>query len=308
MHVLVTGGAGFIGSHSVEAILKVGGRVRVLDNFSTGKRQNLPSHNDLEICPGDIQDIKDVEDALNGITHILHLAAQVSVQDSILHPTKSCSINIQGFVNVLQAAQKRRINRVVYASSAAVYGYPQKLPISEEDAVHPISPYGLEKSINDQYAELFHALFGCSTLGLRYFNVYGPRQDPKSPYAGVISKFMDCVQLKQPLTVFGDGSQTRDFVFVKDVAHANVQALFSEATGVCHVATGTSRSLLDMIQALSTCVGYDLEVVHQDPQVGDIPHSAAHVEKLAQALGVQCSTRFEEGLSLLMNAVLDSKG
>ncbi|WP_447971627.1 NAD-dependent epimerase/dehydratase family protein [Nitrospira sp. M1] len=308
MHVLVTGGAGFIGSHSVEALLNIGARVRVLDNFSTGNRQNLPSHADLEVCTGDIQSLKDIEQAAADVTHILHLAAQVSVQDSMVHPSKSCGINIQGFVNVLSAAKTRQVDRMVYASSAAVYGQPQQLPISEDDPVSPLSPYGLEKSVNDQYADLFHSVFGCSLLGLRYFNVYGPRQDPTSPYAGVISKFLNFIQHQQPLTVFGDGRQTRDFVFVKDVAHANVQALLSTATGVCHVATGTSRSLLDMIHALSTCVGYELQVVHHEAQTGDIPHSSAHVEKLAQVLGVQCSTRFEDGLRLLLKDVMDSKG
>ncbi|GJL62952.1 MAG: dTDP-glucose 4,6-dehydratase [Nitrospirales bacterium] len=307
MHVLVTGGAGFIGSHTVEALVKVGARVRVLDNFSTGKRQNLPSHANLEVCTGDIQDVKDVNHAVADVTHILHLAAQVSVQDSMVHPSKSCSINIQGFVNVLEAARKHQVDKMVYASSAAVYGYPQQLPISENDVVHPISPYGLEKSVNDQYAALFHSLFNCSMLGVRYFNVYGPRQDPKSPYAGVISKFIHFIEQQQPLTVFGDGRQTRDFVFVTDVAKANVAALRSDATGVCHVATGTSRSLLDMIQALSTCVGRELQVIHQDAQAGDIPHSAAHVDKLAQALGVQCSTRFEDGLRILLKEVIESK-
>ena len=308
MRVLVTGGAGFIGSHSVEALLDVGASVRVLDNFSTGKRQNLPSHTDLEICTGDIRDVNVLENALENVTHVLHLAAQVSVQDSMNHPTKSCSINIQGFVNVLEAARHHHVQRVVYASSAAVYGLPKQLPLSEEDLVQPISPYGLEKSINDQYAGLFHSVFGLSTLGLRFFNVYGPRQDPQSPYAGVISKFMNCVQHEQPLTVFGDGSQTRDFVFVKDVAQANVEALRSNVTGICHVGTGISRSLLDMIQALSSCVGHDLHVVHQDAQAGDIPHSAANVEKLAEVLGVRCSTPFDKGLSLLIKDAVGSKG
>ncbi|GJL66425.1 MAG: dTDP-glucose 4,6-dehydratase [Nitrospirales bacterium] len=307
MYVLVTGGAGFIGSHTVETLLKCGARVRVLDNFSTGKRQNLPSHANLEVCTGDIREVNDIQHAAADITHILHLAAQVSVQDSLVNPTRSCSINIQGFVNVLEAARIQQVDRMVYASSAAVYGYPQQLPLLEDDAVHPISPYGLEKSVNDQYAELFHSLFGCSLLGVRYFNVYGPRQDPKSPYAGVISKFVHCIEQQQALTVFGDGSQTRDFVFVKDVAQANVAALRSTATGVCHVATGTSRSVLDMIQALSNCVGHELQAIHQDAQTGDIPHSAAHIKKLTQALGVQCSTRFEDGLRLLLNDVLGSK-
>ncbi|MCA9470450.1 MAG: NAD-dependent epimerase/dehydratase family protein [Nitrospirales bacterium] len=303
MHVLVTGGAGFIGSHSVEALLNAGASVRVLDNFSTGTRKNLPSNSSLEVCHGDIQNLADIENALSDITHILHLAAQVSVQDSINDPTKSCGINIQGFVNLLQAAKAQGIHRIVYASSAAVYGHPHRLPLSEDDPVAPISPYGLEKSVNDQYAGLFHALFGRSTLGLRYFNVYGPRQDPRSPYAGVISKFMDNMRHRRALTVFGDGKQTRDFVFVKDVAQCNVQALQAETTGVCHVATGTSRSLLEMIQALFNVIGYEVPVVYQDAKSGDIPHSASHVEKLALTLKMPCATPFETGLRLLWDHV-----
>ncbi len=308
MHVLVTGGAGFIGSHSVEALLRAGVKVRVLDSFITGSRQNLPSHTNLEICTGDIRNLEDVTTAAAGITHILHLAAQVSVQDSISNPIQSCHINIQGFVNVLNTVRAHQIQRLVYASSAAVYGHPKQLPLFEESPVQPISPYGLEKSINDQYAALFHELYGCSSLGLRYFNVYGPRQDPKSPYAGVISKFMDCVQREQPLTVFGDGSQTRDFVFVKDVAQANVQALLAQTVGVCHVGTGTSRSLLEMIHVLSKCVGHKLQVIHEESQAGDIPHSVADVQKLASELGIQNSTEFQDGLIILMNDVLGQKG
>ena len=303
MHVLVTGGAGFIGSHSVEALLDAGAAVRVLDNFSTGTRKNLPTHPALEIREGDIQCSADVEDSLTNITHVLHLAAQVSVQDSIKHPANSCGINIQGFVNVLQASKEHRVQRMVYASSAAVYGLPHHHPLSEDDPVAPISPYGLEKSINDQYAGLFHSLFSFSTFGLRYFNVYGPRQNPQSAYAGVISKFVDCLQRHTPVKVFGDGTQTRDFVFVKDVALANVQALRSEVTGICHVASGTSRNLLQMIQVLFSCVGYDVPVVYQEAMPGDIPHSVASVEKLAQDLGIRCSTPFETGIGLLWDHI-----
>ncbi len=308
MHVLVTGGAGFIGSHSVEALLQAGARVRVLDNFSTGNRQNLPSHSELEIFEGDIRDPDIVAEAMDEMTHVLHLAAQVSVQASIADPATSCSINIQGFVNVLHQAQQHAVQRMVYASSAAVYGYPKELPVSEQAIVHPISSYGLEKSVNDQYAKMLHDLSGFSTLGLRYFNVYGPRQDPHSPYAGVISKFVSCIQQRQPLTVFGDGKQTRDFVFVKDVAQANVQALTVGTTGVCNIGTGRSWSLLEMIEVLSGLVGEELEVVHRDVQQGDIPHSTANVTRCDQELNVRYSTELREGLQELTHEVLTHVG
>ena len=221
MKVLVTGGAGFIGSHTVEGLLEADARVRVLDNLSTGKRSNLPPHKHLDIQVGDIRNPNDVAMAMQGITHVLHLAAQVSVQASVESPPTSCSQNILGFVNVLHAARQQKVKRFVYASSAAVYGIPESVPLAENAELKPISPYGLEKYVNEQYATLFHSLYGFPSLGLRYFNVFGPRQDPKSPYAGVISKFIERISEQRPLTVFGDGLQTRDFIFVKDIARAN---------------------------------------------------------------------------------------
>ena len=233
MHVLVTGGAGFIGSHSVEHLLDQNIPVRILDDFSAGSRQYLPAHSLLEIQEGDIRDCRSVKKAMEGMTHVLHLAAQVSVQASVDDPPRSCATNIGGFVNVLEAARSNGIQRMVYASSAAVYGRPEQLPLTETSEPRPCSPYGLEKYVNDQYATLFAKEFGISLLGLRYFNVYGPRQDPQSSYAGVISKFISMIEQEQPLSIFGDGTQTRDFIFVKDIAKANVHALQSDLKGVC---------------------------------------------------------------------------
>ena len=300
MQVLVTGGAGFIGSHSVEKLLQDGWTVRVLDNFSSGKRQNLPDHSRLTIIEGDIRDYETVKTAMQGVSHVLHLAAQVSVQASIEHPPHSCSINILGFVNVLEAARSLGVARMVYASSAAVYGHPMRLPIMETDECRPISPYGLEKQVNDQYAKLFREAFHLSLLGLRYFNVYGPRQDPRSPYAGVISKFLDRIDQHQPLLVYGDGSQTRDFIFVQDVARANVAALRNDMTGVCHVATGKSWDLLHMIEILSSCTKCRLEIVHQAPLVGDIPFSSANTDRFHNLLDPADLMPLEQGMSLLV--------
>lgn len=300
MHVLVTGGAGFIGSHSVETFLATGAKVRVLDNFCTGSKQNLPDHQNLEVCAGDIQNEKDVRAAMQGITHVLHLAAQVSVQSSIEDPVKSCSTNILGFVNVLSAAREQRITRFVYASSAAVYGIPNHLPLSEGDPTQAISPYGLEKIVNERYSALFADLYGLRCLGLRYFNVYGPRQDPRSPYSGVISKFLGGIRNGQPLRVFGDGLQSRDFIHVADVANINLRALKSEVRGVCNVGTGTRVSLLQLIDTLSTCAGKTLTVVHAPPKDGDIPHSQACVEHLQRALGPIEKTELRNGLAELI--------
>lgn len=304
MRVLVTGGAGFIGSHSVEKLLEEGWTVRILDNFSSGSRKNLPTHPDLEVLEGDIREYETVEAAMGEVSHVLHLAAQVSVQASVENPPHSCATNILGFVNVLQAARSRGVQRLVYASSAAVYGYPTRVPIVETDACHPISPYGLEKQVNDQYAGLFAETFHLSLLGLRYFNVYGPRQDPRSPYAGVISKFLDRIVQQQPLRVFGDGSQTRDFIFVKDVARANVAALKSPMTGVCHVATGTSCDLMQMIDILARCTKRPLDILHEAPLVGDIPFSSAKIDRFRELVNPEELTPLERGLALLIQDTL----
>ncbi len=304
MQVLVTGGAGFIGSHTVEQLLDAKISVRVLDNFSTGSRQNLPTHSLLEIQEGDICDEQAVKKAMEDISHVLHLAAQVSVQASVEDPVRSCSTNIGGFVNVLQAARDFRVQRMVYASSAAVYGQPRRLPLSEEDRAEPCSPYGLEKLVNDQYAALFAQEFDLSLLGLRYFNVFGPRQDPRSPYAGVISKFIAMIEQGQSLSVFGDGEQTRDFIFVKDIAKANMQALQHEMTGVCNVATGQSISLLDLIEVLSDCVDRPLEIVQRPARLGDIPFSEAHVDRLQSLLDLKEMTCLKNGLQSLLQEMM----
>lgn len=300
MHVLVTGGAGFIGSHSVEALLANGARVTVLDNFSSGKRANLPQHADLRVLDGDIRDTDAVGRAVAEATHVLHLAAQVSVRASVDLPVDSAGHNIVGFLNVLDAARRRGNVRVVYASSAAVYGAPKSLPLDENSPCEPTSPYGLEKLVNDQYAAMFHALYGVSVLGLRYFNVYGPRQDPASPYAGVISRFADRLKQDAPLTVFGDGGQTRDFVFVKDIARANVAALGSTEGGVVNVGTGRSVTLLELIDALGTCAGRVPQVRFDPPVAGDIRHSAMRPERIRSVAGFVPKTSLQDGLATLV--------
>ena len=307
MHVVVTGGAGFIGSHSVEALLGAGQRVTVFDNFSTGKRANLPDDARLTVISGDVRELAAVERALQGATHVLHLAAQVSVRVSIEDPPRSCQENVLGFVNVLEAARRSGVTRVVYASSAAVYGAPARLPLDEDAPVGPISPYGLEKVINDQYAGLYRALYGQSSLGLRYFNVYGPRQDPTSQYAGVISKFAALIAADRPLTVFGDGGQTRDFVFVKDIAEVNALALAGEYCGVCNVGTGVSMTLLELIDALAACAGRKPQVRFEPPVTGDIRESAMAPARLRQVFGAAPATRLAAGLKALMESPSEKK-
>lgn len=300
MRVLITGGAGFIGSHSVEALLRENAEVIVLDNFSTGKTTNLPESEHLTVIRGDIRDVPTVEQALQGVTHVLHLAAQVSVTASITDPVASCAHNIQGFLNVLDGVRRHGIKRMVYASSAAVYGTPAKLPLDESIATSPLSPYGLEKLINDQYAALYHQLYGVQAIGMRYFNVYGPRQDPASAYAGVISRFAAAIGKQETLTVFGDGQQTRDFIFVQDVARSNVLALQGKHVGVCNIATGRSVTLLELIDTLGECAKYTPQVVHAPPASGDIRHSAANPSQMRAWFGEQAITSLASGLQQLI--------
>lgn len=304
MFILVTGGAGFIGSHTVEALLAMGARVRVLDDLSTGCRENLPKqHVDLEFVHGDVRDGACVASCMQGITHVLHLAAQVSVPVSIQQPVHSHSVNVAGYLNVLNAARLAGIKRVVHASSAAVYGVSVVLPLTEESPVAPLSPYGLEKLVTDQYAHLFGELYGVSTLGLRYFNVYGPRQDPRSPYSGVISKFAAWAIQDSPFTIYGDGLQTRDFIYVEDVVRVNVAALQSTARGIMNVATGHSVTLLEMAQVFAACVSHPIEVQHEPARAGDVPHSSVIPLRMQTELAVHDMVALKDGLAQLLKVL-----
>ncbi|GAB3682842.1 NAD-dependent epimerase/dehydratase family protein [Salinisphaera aquimarina] len=301
--VLVTGGAGFIGSHTVEALLADGAQVRVLDNLSSGKESNLPlGETSLELIEGDITDRRVVEVAMRDVTHCLHLAAQVSVIRSVEDPVHSASQNILGPVTLLQAAKEQGLEKFVYASSAAVYGDPESLPLAETARLAPLSPYGLEKQVDEQYAALFASLHGVKSLGMRYFNVYGPRQDPASPYAGVISKFVDLLSKNEAPTVFGDGGQTRDFVYVKDVARANVAALFSDHVGVCNVATGATINLLELLDTLRDVLDSDAQAKHVDGRSDDIRHSCGDASRLKSWLGFEPEWTLAAGLQALAAA------
>ncbi|MCJ0765432.1 NAD-dependent epimerase/dehydratase family protein [Variovorax terrae] len=301
--VLITGGAGFIGSHSAEALLAQGVQVRVLDNLSSGRRDRLPADaladGRLTLLEGDVRDARAVDAAVQGCDAVLHLAAQVSVQSSVAEPVASSSHNVTGFLNVIDAVRRLQVPRLVYASSAAVYGAPASLPLDEASVPLPLSPYGLEKFINDQYAALYRTLYGVSAIGMRYFNVYGPRQDPRSSYAGVISKFADGLESGAVLRVFGDGSQTRDFVYVGDVAEANRRALASGVQGVLNVGTGRSVSLLELIEAMTEAFGRPAQVRHEAPAAGDVLHSATTPARLQQALDYRPGTSLVQGLRAL---------
>lgn len=300
--VLITGGAGFIGSHTADLLMQNGVAVRVLDNLSSGFQSNLPAQHDLlEFVEGDIRDKAKVDECMQGVSHCLHLAAQVSVVASLEDPEFSAQQNIVGFVNVIEAVKNHSVERLVYASSAAIYGNPVTIPLPEDIAKTQLSPYGLEKQVNEQYADLYKYLYNLPSLGQRFFNVFGPRQDPKSPYAGVIALFVDRISDAKPLTVFGDGEQTRDFIYVGDVARANVAALQHKSVeGACNIGTGKKTSLLDLIEVLSEITGKQSEVTFDAPREGDIVHSLAVVDKMNQELGVTAETDLKQGLERLI--------
>lgn len=300
--VLITGGAGFIGSHTVDLLLEKGFDVVVYDNMSTGKLSNLNLfHSQLQVIQGDILDSAKLTKEMARCDAVLHLAALVSVPFSIEHPLETLQVNLQGFLNVLQAI--REINkpiRLVYASSAAVYGDDKNLPCRDDVALTSpaLSPYALEKVSNERYAELYAHLFGIHALGLRYFNVYGSRQDPKSPYSGVISKFIEQYKKNEPIKIFGDGEQLRDFIHVSEIARANLLALQSDYCGVLNIATGKAETLKNLVSYIEKVGGHAAEVEFVNARAGDILKSYAKVEKAKQHLDFQSEISLQEGMKL----------
>lgn len=300
---LVTGGAGFIGSHLVGRLLELGHEVRVLDNFSSGKRENLASYaKDVEVFEGDVRDAAAVERAAAGCTLVFHEAAIVSVPYSVEHPIETHDVNIEGTLNVLQAARKHGVKRVVFASSAATYGEEPTLPKTEAMLPEPISPYGVEKMSGELYLRCFTRVYGLETVALRYFNVFGPRQDPSSAYSGVISVFAKRTLAGEPVTVFGDGQQSRDFVYVADVVQANVLAATTAAASgrVYNVACGRSTTLLELAKTLGEAVGKPATVNHAEPRAGDIKHSLADITRARRELGYDPQVSLLDGLKKLI--------
>lgn len=303
MRFLVTGGAGFIGSHIVEALLRRNHQVRILDNFSTGKRENLPADQaSLEVLEGDIRESETVVRAVTGVDGVFHEAALISVPRSVEHPGESFEINARGTFNVLEAARRSKVRRVVYASSAAVYGDQTNLPLSETLPLRPLSPYGLDKMYGEQVGALYSSLYGVEGFALRYFNVFGPRQDAKSPYSGVISIFVDSVRSGNPPMIFGDGEQTRDFVYVADVVEANLKAMFAKYEGfrVCNVACGRQTSLNQLFKELLRLTGRSLTATYSPARAGDIRHSLADISLIKRELGYAPAYGLADGLDLLV--------
>ena len=298
--ILVTGGAGFIGSHTVDLLLANNFHVVVYDDFSSGKLTNLNLfHTGLECIQADILDYSKLFKEMSRCDAILHLAALPSVPKSIEDPIQSLKVNTLGFLNVLQALREmHKPMRLVYASSAAVYGDAEELPCRDDVllSANALSPYALEKANNERYAELFTTLFGMKSLGLRYFNAYGPRQDPKSPYSGVIAKFIECYKKHEPIKIFGDGKQSRDFISVADLALANLLALQSDYCGTLNIATGTPETLNNLVHYLEKVGGPPAEVEFLPARAGDILESYASTQKADTAIGFQYKTSLEQGM------------
>ena len=300
MRILVTGGAGFIGSNLVDALLSDGGyQVRVIDNFATGHRSNL-AHcaSDIELVEGDIHDLEILEDAVQDVDMILHQAALPSVPRSVKAPNTSNDVNVGGTLKLLTAAHKAGVRRVIMASSSSVYGDTPTLPKVETMTPKPMSPYAVTKLTGEHYLSVFARLYGIETLAIRYFNVFGPRQDPSSMYSGVISKFMTAAIEGTKYVVNGDGLQARDFSYVDNVVQANLLALKAEKLNgeVINIACGQKYTLLDLIAAINEAANVDLPVEFAPARAGDVKYSLADIEAARNLLGYEPTVPFAEGI------------
>jgi len=302
--VLVTGGGGFIGSHTVEKLLETGQSVRILDNFSTGRKQNLsPFADRIELIEGDLRDLRLVREAVKGADCVIHLGALPSVPRSISDPVATNETNVCGTVNILYAAREAAVRRVVYASSSSVYGDTPLLPKVETMPPNPLSPYAVSKLSGEYYVRVFHVVYGLETVALRYFNIFGPRQDPASQYAGVITKFIETMMGGHPPTIFGDGTQSRDFTFVANAVQANLLAAGQPGISgqVFNIACGVRYSLLDLVSLLNRILGTDIVAHRADARLGDVKHSLADISAARTALGYNPRVGFEEGLQRTVN-------
>jgi len=296
---LITGGAGFIGSHLAEALVLAGHTVRIFDNFRTGRRGNLAGiRGKAEILKGDVRDRRAVQAAVRGMDYIFHQAALVSVAESVEHPEETLDVNVNGTLNILQAARRAKVRRVVMASSCAVYG-AGAVPARETQAPMPLSPYAVSKLAGETLCLSFYYSYGLPVTCLRYFNVFGPRQDPHSPYSGVIAIFSSHVVTGKPVTIYGDGRQTRDFIFVADIVRANLAACESEraAGQAMNVGSGRGRSLLELRSELVSLRAAPLPVQYAAARPGDIYHSRSDPSLAKRLTGFQARTDFRSGLA-----------
>lgn len=297
---LVTGGAGFIGSHIVEELVKRRYKVRVLDNFSTGNRNNLSQVlKEIEVIEGDLRDLATVQRAMTGVSYVFHVGAVRAVARSVDDPIETTETNVNGTLHVLLAARDRGARRVVYSSSSSVYGDAEKFPLCEEDQPNPLSPYAASKLMGEYYGRIFSQLYGLETVCLRYFNVFGPRQNPESKYSTVIPIFMASLLNNEPPEIHWDGKQARDFTYVDNVVHANMLAIrMKEAQGeVFNIACQEEHSILDIFKLLGQILGKDsIKPLFRPKRPGDVRRTLADISKAKERLGFSVQTRFRPGL------------
>lgn len=311
MRYLVTGGAGFIGSNIVEELLQRGQHVRVLDNFSTGRRENIEDFSsDVDMIEGDIRSLSTVYRAVDEVDFIIHQAALPSVPRSIADPITTNEVNITGTLNVLIAARDRGVHRVVFASSSSVYGQDPRMPKHEDMRPRPMSPYAISKLAGEVYCAVFSELYDLETVILRYFNIFGPRQDPTSQYSAVIPKFIHTMAKNRRVTIFGDGQQTRDFTFVANVVQANLQACEIEKLPeerIFNCACGGTVSVQELVILLNRILGKDLNPVFADPRPGDVRNSFADISRAVNFLKYSPAIKFEKGLKRTVDWSLKHK-
>jgi UDP-glucose 4-epimerase len=298
---LITGGAGFIGSNIAEELLRRGESIRILDNFSTGRRENLEpllEMQGLEVVEGDLRDRDAVNRAVEGVEFILHQAALPSVPRSVKDPVTSNDVNINGTLNILEAARAFGVKRVVYASSSSAYGNTPTLPKVETMPVMPLSPYAVTKYAAERYCQIYTKIYGLETVSLRYFNVFGPKQDPTSQYSAVIPKFITAIARGERPVIYGDGLQSRDFTFVQNNIEANLLACQAPAAAgeVFNIACGARYTLLDLVAAINRILGTSVEPLFEPERTGDVKHSMAGIDKAKELLGYTTSVEFFEGL------------
>jgi nucleoside-diphosphate-sugar epimerase len=296
---LVTGGAGFIGSHICERLLKEGHDVRVLDNFFSGKESNLEDlGGKVDVVRGDIRDPQVVARAMKGVYVVFHEAALGSVPRSVADPVTTHDVNISGTLNVLLAARDAGVRRVVYASSSSVYGETEELPKHEGITPQPLSPYALSKLAGEHYISVFNHVYGFEAVALRYFNIFGPRQDPESQYAAVIPKFVTALLGGKSPVIYGDGLQSRDFTYVENVVEANLLASESDSVRgrAFNVACGGRYSLLDLLDKMKQIIGSDINPIHEAARAGDVRDSQAAIDAAGRAFGYRVKVDFDEGL------------
>ncbi|MEJ5292004.1 MAG: SDR family oxidoreductase [Candidatus Methanosuratincola sp.] len=308
--VVVTGGAGFIGSN-LSAELCNGNEVTIVDDFSTGKESNikdLVGAGSASLRRGSVTDLEAMKAAFRGADYVFHLAAITSVPRSVSEPIKTNDVGVTGTLTVLVAARDCGVEKVVFASSSSVYGETATLPKREEMECRPMSPYAVTKLAGEHYCRVFNELYGLKTVALRYFNVYGPMQDPRSEYAAVVPKFIDCALKGEAFPIYGDGLQSRDFIFVKDVVRANLMAAESKATGVYNIGGGRGTTVIDLAKTISEVLGSEMRAIHLPPRPGDVRDSWADISKARRDLGFEPAFTLREGIAKTVGWIRMHKG